>query len=305
MSIIIDDRKFEGMHQYVFWNNKFFRSEDVRDEDMHIHWVASSRNILASDPPELEDMPKSGVIASHVVQLNKLFKKLKSGTGPYNIVLYSRDGGIQLQQESLDKGYRTKKGYCITFKIDEGIETLNRIPKSVNKIFCSNITVNDSQLVCFPYGTSYGCAEEIYKRAEEFSIKKRKFCYANFNVITNRRHRIPIWNKMVELGWVDVRSDLTTEQYIEDLFSYKYTICPKGNGIDTMRMWESLYCGAIPIVPRSGVSSHFSGLLPIVEVDNWDLDSEYLESIYPALATRLANFGLLNKEYWKVVTNEL
>ena len=305
MSIIIDDRKFEGMHQYVFWNNKFFSSEDVQDEDMHIHWVASSRNVLASNPPELEEAPKSGVIASHVVQINKLFKKLKSETGPYNIVLYSRDGGIQLQEDSLDKGYRTKQGYSITFKIDEGVETLSRIPKSVNKIFCSNINVNDSRLICFPYGASYGCAEEIYKRAEFYYPKRKDLCYANFNVRTNRKHRVPIWNKMTQLGWVDVRSGLTTEQYIEDLFSYKYVICPKGNGIDTMRMWESLYCGAIPIVPRSGVSSHFSHVLPIVEVDHWNLDKEYLEAIYPALSTRLANFGILNKEYWKVVTNEL
>ena len=279
MSIIIDDRKFEGMHQYVFWNNKFFSSEDVEDEDMHIHWVASSRNALASNPPELEETPKSGVIASHAVQLNKLFKKLKSETGPYNIVLYSRDGGIQLQEESLEKGYRTKQGYCITFKIDEGVETLNRIPKSVSKIFCSNISVSDSRLICVPYGASYGCAEEIYKRAEDFYPRKRDLCYANFNIRTNRKHRVPIWNKMVELGWVDVRSSLTTEEYIDDLFSYKYVVCPKGNGIDTMRMWETLYCGAIPIVPRSGVSSHFNHILPIVEVDHWNLDKEYLEAI--------------------------
>ena len=305
MSIIIDDRKFEGMHQYVFWNSKFFNSADVDDSDINLTCTDSTRKRLESCSSELDYTPSSGVIASHVAHVNKLFKKLKSETGPYNIVLYSRDGGIQSEEGATNKSYRTKEGYCVTYKIGRVWETLNRVPKSVKKIFCSNVSISSDKKVCFPCGVSYESAEEIYKKSEEFSVTRRKLCYANFNVITNRKHRVPIWNKMTELGWVDVYSDLTTEQYIDDLFSYKYIVCPKGNGIDTMRMWESLYCGAIPIVPRSGVSSHFSGLLPIIEVDNWNLDSEYLESVYPALATRLANFGLLNKEYWKVVTNEL
>ena len=309
MSIILDDRKFEGMHQYVFWNNKFFKSEDVNDKDMHLTYEDSTRKRLESGPPELDYIPQSGAIASHVSQLNKLFKKIKNETGPFNIVLYSRDGGIQLSKDSIRKSYRTKQDYCITYRINSGAETLNRIPKNVNRVFCSNVDFDNHRIVCFPYGVAEECAKEIETivdiRGDEFYIKRRRLCYANFNVKTNRKHRVPIWNMMQELDWVDIKSDLSTADYIKDLFSYKYTVCPKGNGIDTMRMWESLYCGAIPIVARSGVSSCFSDLLPIVEVDDWNLDKEYLESIYPALSTRLSNFGLMNKEYWKVVTNEL
>jgi hypothetical protein len=288
VSTILDDRKFEGMHQHVFWNNKFFKSEDVNDEDMHLTYEDSTRKRLESNPPELDYTPQSGVIASHVSQLNKLFKKIKNETGPFNIVLYSRDGGIQLEKDSMHKSYRTKQGYCITYKINGWSDTLNRIPKNVNKIFCSNVDLNNHRIVCFPYGAAEECSKEIetilgIREMDAYGdlyLRPRKLCYVNFNVKTNRKHRIPIWNKMQELDWVDIKSGLSTQAYIKDLFSYKYVVCPKGNGIDTMRMWESLYCGAIPIVARSGVSSCFSDLLPMVEVDNWNLDKEYLESIY-------------------------
>ena len=120
MSIILDDRKFEGMHQHVFWNNKFFRSEDVTDGDMHVSYAESNRLALKSDPPESDHTPQSGVLASHVSQLNSLFKKIKNETGPFNIVLYSRDGGIQPEEGETNKSYRTKQGYCITDKINDG-----------------------------------------------------------------------------------------------------------------------------------------------------------------------------------------
>ena len=306
MKIIIDDKKFEGFHQYVFWNNRFFKSEDIDDSDLHIHWASSIRDSLDAEPLPEDFVPDSCVIASHVVQLNKLFKKIKRANGTFNIVLYSRDGGIQPQEESIKKGYRTKQGYCITYKIDGGHEILSRIPQNVNKIFCSNVNFSSSRVVCYPYGVMQEVASVIEKVWNSSAMSgRRKFCYANFNTHTNRKHRKPIWEKASKNPDIDCADKLSLTDYVRDLCSYRYVLCPKGNGIDTMRMWESIYCGAIPIVQKSGVTSCFSPLLPIAEVDDWDIDRGLLESAYPSLAHRLSNFGLINKDYWKDIANEL
>ena len=53
MKIIIDDKKFEGCHQYVFWNNKFFRSEDVND-------LSRKLNLILSDKENLARIRKNG-----------------------------------------------------------------------------------------------------------------------------------------------------------------------------------------------------------------------------------------------------
>ena len=42
--------------------------------------------------------------------------------------------------------------------------------------------------------------------------------------------------------------DLNT--YKQKLESHKFVLCPPGNGIDTHRMWETLYLDSIPVVEK-------------------------------------------------------
>jgi len=38
------------------------------------------------------------------------------------------------------------------------------------------------------------------------------------------------------------------ETYMRTMATYKYALCPMGNGLDTHRFWEAQVCGCIPIV---------------------------------------------------------
>ena len=49
----------------------------------------------------------------------------------------------------------------------------------------------------------------------------------------------------------------------------QFCICPRGNGIDTHRLWEALYLGCIPIVLESEILGCYAGL-PILVVRNWE-----------------------------------
>ena len=312
MKIIIDDKKFEGFHQYVFWNNRFFKSDDIDDTELHINWSRSLRCTLEASPMPEEFVPESCIIASHAVQVNTLFRKIKRAKGPFNVVLYSRDAGIQNQSPQNNRTYSSKQGHCITYNhhVRHEHETLNRIPNSVNKIFCSNVNFPSDTIICYPYGIMQDIASVIEQAwNSDIMHGPRKFCYANFDTKTNRTHRMPIWETISKNPRVDCfdpqDNPLALDEYVRELCSYKYVLCPKGNGIDTMRMWESIYCGAIPIVQKSGVSSCFSSSLPIVEVEDWNLDNEYLETVYPTVAYRLANLELTDKDYWRDRVNEL
>lgn len=80
---------------------------------------------------------------------------------------------------------------------------------------------------------------------------------------------------------------------------HEFVACPRGNGIDTHRLWECLYRGSIPVVKRSVWSEMIEMLdLPIVQVESWDeilrldLEKEYSKHSHnPRLA--------LSPEYWK------
>ena len=45
-------------------------------------------------------------------------------------------------------------------------------------------------------------------------------------------------------------------------------LCPRGNGIDTHRMWESLYAGVYPVVQRHIAHKNLDDL-PILFVDDF------------------------------------
>jgi hypothetical protein len=40
------------------------------------------------------------------------------------------------------------------------------------------------------------------------------------------------------------------EEYAQKLSASWFSVCPRGNGIDTHRIWECLLCGTIPVVER-------------------------------------------------------
>jgi hypothetical protein len=58
------------------------------------------------------------------------------------------------------------------------------------------------------------------------------------------------------------------DEYLRDLASSHFCIAPRGNGIDTHRLWEALYLRTVPVVVRSRVVEENPDL-PVVVLDDW------------------------------------
>ena len=57
--------------------------------------------------------------------------------------------------------------------------------------------------------------------------------------------------------------------YFHLVSRFRFVLCLPGNGLDTHRVWESLYLGSIPVVPRSAWSLNLANLgLPVVLFDH-------------------------------------
>ena len=82
--------------------------------------------------------------------------------------------------------------------------------------------------------------------------------------------------------------------YLLDLKSHKYSLCPQGNGYDTHRFWESLYMKTIPIVKRTVMTEFWENFFPIILIDDWnDIDLEKLKENYEDL-NKWDNYDLLD-----------
>ena len=61
----------------------------------------------------------------------------------------------------------------------------------------------------------------------------------------------------------------TQDQWYETLGDHRLVLCPRGNGLDTHRVWETLYVGRIPVVAASAMDAVFERL-PVIILGSWD-----------------------------------
>lgn len=66
------------------------------------------------------------------------------------------------------------------------------------------------------------------------------------------------------------------EKFWSEIAASKFTICPKGNGEDSHRIWEALYLGSIPVVENTVALRYFSEL-PLLYVEDFESITESLE----------------------------
>jgi hypothetical protein len=83
------------------------------------------------------------------------------------------------------------------------------------------------------------------------------------------------------------------------VYNHKFVISPEGNGIDTVRTWECLYMGTIPIEKRN-INNQFFTDLPICFVNTWEeITEDFLNQEYERIKNATWKMQMLTFEYWK------
>lgn len=173
-------------------------------------------------------------------------------------------------------------------------------PESVTKWFAVNVAHKDSCLIPIPLGLANNYSPKNIRINDLVNfkfekVKKVNKLYVNLRKSTNYKERENIENIFRNKEWVVIKEpNLSIDDYISDLNKYKFIFCPWGNGFDTHRIWEALYCGSIPIT-KSHVGLSF-GSLPIISFENFNNLS--IEKLITESNKKDYNFEPLNLKYW-------
>jgi hypothetical protein len=154
--------------------------------------------------------------------------------------------------------------------------------------FAQNVTVEHEKLVPLPIGIAnsmwdHGNLRTLHRQMKRHATApKPELLYAHFNPTTHASR---------ERAWRALRSAFpelaeapgehqSFRRYLAELSRHRFCACPRGNGIDTHRVWECHYMGVVPIVERSIHTEHWQRCgLPLVIVDDWaEVSAELLES---------------------------
>lgn len=197
-------------------------------------------------------------------------------------------------------------------------EIVKRCPDNVKYWFCQNAISKSEIIYPIPIGLEnkersirdgHGIAypdRVVEKENILFSLPQKdscKFIYANFNVQTNIEHREKVKRYALNEPHIDWQEP---ELNINDLYNkyldYKMILCPVGNGIDTHRLWEVLYCNRIPITVIVGDYKIYDlyKKLPIILLDSLDKlsDQYHILDQYNQVINRTYDFSLLRTDYW-------
>lgn len=156
-------------------------------------------------------------------------------------------------------------------------------------------------LPSFSHDQILGNLDKIIEKNFEKKCLKN-LCYIGFRDGTFYEERSKVRSMFINKTWCSStsydRSESGYSHYIDNIYNHKFVLCPRGNGVDTHRVWESIYLRTIPIVKKNTIMSHFIGL-PILWIDDWsEINDDFLEEKYYSISTESFNFDKLTLSYY-------
>lgn len=136
--------------------------------------------------------------------------------------------------------------------------------------FAQNCEFSHEKLNPLPIGlTNCQWGGDKYSHLVEVAKKyqKKHVLYANFSVQTHES-RQELAEVISRVKNITISCNLSYEEYLKELAQHKFCLCPRGNGIDTHRFWESQYVNTIPVIIKSDWTSAYSNL-PVLLLDSW------------------------------------
>lgn len=179
--------------------------------------------------------------------------------------------------------------------------------------YCINKEIVHPKLVSLPLGITNNTEESpdhaifgntsIMKEVVSMPKRVRNLVYMNFLISTYPQERQLCYDTFSGKPWVTVgKSEKTLDarkKFLTEIRNHMFVLCPRGNGIDTHRVWETLYMGSIPIVKKCPAMNDFSDL-PILFIDDWSqVTEDFLLKEYERILGANWKMEKLTFGFWK------
>ena len=185
------------------------------------------------------------------------------------------------------------------FKYVWGVNVLpiKKLASSIPLGLTNPTSESDAHLI---FGNHSHMEEAIY------SAQPKKFnrnYYANFSLRTNfsERGKVKKILDQIDSPFTEpLISDIGRIEYLKSLRQHDLVICPAGNGVDTHRIWETLYMGGTPAVLSNPIINPLVSDLPVLILQDWSelFENKRIERMWNELDDKNYNFNKLRLSYW-------
>lgn len=199
-----------------------------------------------------------------------------------------------------------KKFKLITHNGDKCVD-YGFIPDNLIKWYAQNLNFNHPKLEPIPIGLEnqqwHPQKRLILGNLDKHNSKRKIKALAQFNPATFPSERDELLSNILNGNiFADISPCVNGrrfDEYANNLTNYSFCLCPRGNGIDTHRIWESLYLGCIPIT-KYHMTHEFEYDLPIIFVEDWrEITKSFLQQKLIDFDFNLFDSPILTREYWR------
>lgn len=282
--------------------NSPFTEENILRIQIYENFIRTEKKIVYLEITQdlLDRKTFSEILADYknsVICITNLDIDIPPPKKPYTYDQYWRKYAIPNDYESVPYGEKIE------------LSMLETLEKQNLHLFCHAVSINHPRITMIPGG--------IFSRFHHFqfhSLEKTILCYANFGLSSverwfgDPRRKIAEWIRtncpfMLIENVVDhsVRQEENVTHFYMQLARSKFSICPRGCGLDSYRIWDSIVLGCIPIVERFGGYEQFTDL-PIYFVDSIEeygkLTETELQNVWEEYQNRNFNYHKLHMKYW-------
>jgi hypothetical protein len=185
-------------------------------------------------------------------------------------------------------------------------------PRSLKRIYIQNSFVSDSKRVfTLPIGLenrSLGSNGVGAYNVIPYSFSENRILMGPYGDTHNTRREIDKEFKMLfetdQISYLSERQ--TRSKYKKILKTHNIVGSPRGNGVDTHRIWETIYYGRYPILASSSWTASLDYLdIPKLVINNWSIDE-----VKKVLSKTLQRFNpkridSIWEPYWQKIIKDL
>jgi len=279
---IVSGEKLQNLCDYYLGTHSQLTGNPFVNSQPHKHLCIDSLDI----ENQIENVTMNKLfcylplLETHLRVLVKILSYIKTP-----IKLFFHNGDTTFTQEHCNALLENKNILCIYS------QNLSIHPYTCNRLKPLPIGIANSMW-------SHGNIYTWVSRLQMPLPKKQHLIYFYFDVNTNTHKRQSCFD-IIRAKGIEPHPKRPLSDYIETLSTFKFAICPEGNGIDTHRFWECLYLKVIPICPRNIVTEYYSNFFPVLLLDRWeDLNINAMGSFYETCNWSNYN-NLFDITYWE------
>lgn len=246
-------------------------------------------------------------------------------------------------------GKYTEEPYPKSKIFDRTNDFFDSIPKNVKHLFVQNSITRRDGLVPIPIGLPNGVqhfrghhgngsviAEDYNDRLKTVFISDkstpRNFLYLNYGLRPYHREKVTnLCETYLKGHFTYNHKDLHYDTYLSHILDHECVLCPVGIGVDTYRLYETLYCKRIPITinvshlenenyehafiyesifPQKDDYPIYTDLyskLPVVVLNDYEelKDINHLKKLVEEQKNKKWDRNLLDFNYWKKMILDL